>query len=84
MLVADKSGKAKKAPIGPVLSNAKNKLKEIIKKGTAKGIIIIHTRGVNEETFIAEESCDWSSCDRLISIVSLVCMSCLLPAYYVK
>jgi hypothetical protein len=61
MFVADKSGKAKRAPTGPVLSNAKNKLKEIIIKGTAKGIIIIHNRGMKEESFIAEGSCDWSS-----------------------
>jgi hypothetical protein len=63
MFVADKSGKAKKAPTGPVRSNAKNKLKEIIKKGTARGIIIIHNRGMKEESFIAEESCDWSSAE---------------------
>jgi len=63
MFVADKSGKAIRAPTGPVLSNAKNKLKERIIKGTAKGIIIIHNRGMKEESFIAEEFCDWSSCE---------------------
>ena len=82
MLVTGMSVSAIKAPIAPVLSNAKKYLKEIIKKGTAKGIIIIHNRGMKAATFIAEESFDWFLCDRLICIVSLVCMSCLLPADY--
>jgi hypothetical protein len=61
MFVADKRGTAKKAPIGPVLSNARNTLKEVIKNGTVKGIMIIHKRGMKAEVSIAEESCDRSS-----------------------
>jgi hypothetical protein len=78
MAVAARSGAAKKAQIGPVLSNASKKLQETFKKDIVKGIMIIHTRGMKAETSIAEESCDRSLCDPLISMVSLSCMSCPL------